>query len=160
MKYLFTLLIIFAGINFLSAQGFEKISMDSLMLRLQQAKHPVVLNIWATWCAPCVEELPYLNEGVAAFEQEGVELWLLSMDFKKDLEKALPEFIQKNAYDAQYFWLTDVDADEFCEKIDPRWEGAIPVTLFYNPLNGYRKFLNRAITKEQVPLEIKAMINP
>ncbi|WP_126972827.1 TlpA disulfide reductase family protein [Gynurincola endophyticus] len=142
----------------LHAQSFEKISMDDLLAKAKTAGHPVVLNVWATWCAPCVEELPYLNEGVKAFKKEKVELWLLSMDFPKNLDEKLKKFIKEKGYTARYFWLTDDNADEFCPKLDQRWEGTIPVTLFYNPLNNYRKFLNRAITKAQVPLEIKEMI--
>lgn len=156
-KTFFTFWILIGAMS-VSAQSFEKISMKDLMDSVKSANHPIVLNVWATWCAPCVEELPYLNEGVAGFKEEGVELWLLSLDFARMVDDRLPKFIEKNGYTARYFWLTDFSADEFCPLLDPKWDGNIPVTYFYNPLNQYSKFLNRALTKAQVPLEIQAML--
>lgn len=141
----------------LSAQSYEKIKMKDLMNQVVSYSKPIVLNMWATWCAPCIEELPYLNDGVKAYKDRDLELWLVSLDFPRTVDERLTKFIKDNNYKARYFWLDENNADEFCPLLDPKWDGNIPVTLFYNPTNLYRKFMNRALTKAQVSVELEEM---
>lgn len=136
----------------------KKIKITDLEAHIQNSDHPLVISFWATWCAPCVEEIPWLQEGVAKFADQKVELVLVSLDFPKDYPKSIDAFIKKKNFRATFYWLDETNADYFCPKIHPRWEGGIPATLFVNNKTGYRRFFDRALTDRQVVPEIKAAL--
>jgi thiol-disulfide isomerase/thioredoxin len=143
--------------SFLFAQ-VKKIKITDLEEHMQKSDHPLVISFWATWCGPCVEEIPWLQEGVARFASQKVELVLVSLDFPKDYPKALDTFIKRKNFNATFYWLDETNADYFCPKINPRWQGGIPATLFLNNKTGYRRFFDRAMTDRQVEPEIKNML--
>lgn len=86
-----------------------------------------VINFWATWCAPCVKELPYFEK--LHLENKNVEVILVSLDSGKDLEKKLIPFIAKKKITADVILLSDKDYNTWLNKIDPNWSGSIPATL-------------------------------
>lgn len=141
----------------LSAQ-VKKIKITDLEDYIRNSDHPLVISFWATWCSPCVEEIPYLQEGVAQFKDQKVELVLVSLDFPRDYPKNIDSFIKKKNFDATFYWLDESNADYFCPKIDPRWDGGIPANLFINNQTGYRRFFDRALTDRQVIPEISAAL--
>lgn len=136
----------------------KKIKITDLEAHIQNSDHPLVVSFFATWCAPCVEEIPWLQEGVARFAEQKVELVLVSLDFPRDYPKKLEDFVKKKNINATVYWLDETDADYFCPKVHPRWEGGIPATLFVNKKTGYRRFFDRALTDRQVVPEIKAAL--
>lgn len=136
----------------------KKIKITDLEAHIQHSDHPLVISFWATWCAPCVEEIPWLQEGVAKFAEQKVELVLVSLDFPKTYPQQLEDFIRKKDFKATLYWLDESNADYFCPKVHPRWEGGIPATLFVNNKTGYRRFFDRALTDRQVEPEIRAML--
>lgn len=136
----------------------KKVKITELEAYMQNSDHPLMISFWATWCVPCVEEIPWFQEGVAKFADQKVELILVSLDFPKDYPKNLESFIKKRNWQASFYWLDETNADYFCPKIHPRWEGGIPATLFVNNKTGYRRFFDRALTDRQVVPEIKAML--
>lgn len=136
----------------------KKIKITDLERHIDSSDHPLVINFWASWCGPCVEELPWLQDGVAQFSDQQVELILVSLDFPRDYPKKLEAFIKKKNLKATVYWLDETDADYFCPKVDQRWDGGIPATLFLNKRTGYRRFFDRALTDRQVIPEIKAAL--
>ena len=86
-----------------------------------------VINFWATWCAPCVKELPYFEK--LHQENKKVKVILVSLDSRKDLEKKLIPFIQKKKISAEVILLSDKDYNSWLDKIDKSWSGSIPATL-------------------------------
>lgn len=86
-----------------------------------------VINFWATWCAPCVKELPYFEK--LNLENKNVQVILVSLDSQKDLEKKLIPFIQKKKITADVILLGDKDYNTWLNKIDQSWSGSIPATL-------------------------------
>lgn len=85
-----------------------------------------VINFWATWCAPCVKELPYFEQ--LHNENKKVKVVLVSLDGKKDLDRKLIPFIARKKITAQVILLADKDYNSWLGNVDPDWSGAIPAT--------------------------------
>ena len=97
----------------------------------QQSDTTYIINFWATWCKPCVEELPYFEALTKKYKDSPIKIILVSLDFKKQLVKKLLPFIKKHELQSEILVLTDPDANTWVDKVDPKWSGAIPVTLIY-----------------------------
>lgn len=89
-----------------------------------------VINFWATWCGPCVKELPHFEK--LHQENKKVKVILVSLDSKKDTETKLIPFIKKKKLTAEVIALTDKDYNTWLDKIDKNWSGSIPATLIIN----------------------------
>lgn len=92
-----------------------------------------VINFWATWCGPCVKELPYFEKLHA--ENKNVKVILVSIDSRKDLEKKLLPFIERKKITAEVVMLSDIDYNTWLPKIDQSWSGSIPATLIIKGKN-------------------------
>lgn len=89
-----------------------------------------VINLWATWCSPCLKELPYFEELNAQTSDRDVEIVLVSIDLKRVLDSKLKPFLAEKNFKSTVVALTDGNANAWIDKIDPSWSGAIPITLF------------------------------
>jgi thiol-disulfide isomerase/thioredoxin len=93
-----------------------------------------VINFWATWCVPCVEELPYFQQLYANYKDQKVKLILVSLDFDRDLSKKVIPFVEKREIKADVWVLTNYMRNmEWIDKVSPEWGGSIPATLMYQP---------------------------
>lgn len=91
-----------------------------------------VINFWATWCKPCVKELPYFEQLHKNYKDKNVVVNLVSIDFEHQLESHLKPFIEENHLQSRQLLLLDSKRNEWMPKIDEIWSGGIPVTLIYN----------------------------
>lgn len=94
---------------------------------LKEDDNTYVINFWATWCAPCIKELPYFEQ--LHKDNPKVKVILVSLDSRKDLEKKLIPFVAKKQLTAEVILLSDKDYNAWLDKIDDSWSGAIPATL-------------------------------
>lgn len=92
-----------------------------------------VINFWATWCKPCVEELPYFEKLHATMQGLKVKVILVSLDWPKQIKTKLIPFIEKHQLKSNIAVLTDTDSNNWIPKVDANWTGAIPVTMVYGP---------------------------
>jgi thiol-disulfide isomerase/thioredoxin len=141
------------------SQPLRKVKIGEVDEYIKNSKHPVMVSFWATWCAPCVEEIPWLQEAAEKHKKDSVELVLVSLDFATYYPKKITDFIKEKNFKATFLWLDETNADFFCPVIDPKWDGTIPVTLLVNNKTGYRKFVNRQLTDRQVEPEVKRLIS-
>ncbi len=125
---------------------------------IQKSDSPVIVSFWATWCKPCLGEIPYFEALAAKYKDKGVRLLLVSLDMKEDYPKAIVATIQKRKFASEVVWLNETNADYFCPKIDNSWSGALPATLLVNNKKGYRKFFEEAIPEEKLEQEIIKLI--
>ncbi len=100
-----------------------------------------VVNFWATWCVPCVQELPHFMSLDSMYQGEPFKLVLVSMDFKKDYLRKLQPFVTERDLDDNVVVLEDRDANFWIGDIEPTWGGSIPATLVYKGKE--RLFLER-----------------
>ena len=140
------------------SQEIKKVKITEVEKMIVESKTPLLVNVWATWCGPCLEELPYFQKEVKEHNKDSVQLLLVSLDFKEAFPKGIKKFVAKKKIAAPVVWLDETDADYFCPKIDAQWSGAIPATLFINNKTGYRKFIEGKISHEELKKEIMAML--
>ncbi|ALJ06827.1 thioredoxin [Pseudalgibacter alginicilyticus] len=107
-----------------------------------QNKNIHIINFWAMWCAPCVKELPIIQE----YEKNNpnVEVILVSLDFPEDIETKLMPFLNDKGITSKVVLLDDPDANSWIDKVNPNWSGAIPYTIIFN--NEKRSFHERAFS--------------
>ena len=117
-----------------------------------------VVNFWATWCAPCVKELPYFEQLRKEYASKNVELLLVSLDFPKQVDKRLIPFINKKQLQAKVVLLDDVNENVWISAIDKNWSGALPATLIYN--KNKRKFYEQSFDYNTLENELKTFLNP
>lgn len=131
---------------------FKIISFEEFeAMTLEPSSKLRVYNFWATWCAPCVKEMPYFDQ--AAANHPEIELVFISMDDGRNPER-VTNFIQKRNVKAPVFLLNDVDFNSWIDKIDPKWSGAVPATFFIKP-SGERYFHEGELEKQ----ELNSIIN-
>ncbi len=88
-----------------------------------------VLNFWATWCKPCVAELPHfekLNQDPAT---PRIKVILVTIDFSDIFESKVLPFLKKRGIRSDVLLLDEVDGNKWIDKVSPEWGGAIPATL-------------------------------
>lgn len=107
-------------------------SLPQLAARIQQAGDAtLVLNFWATWCKPCVEELPCFEQLREQYAGKNVQVLLVSLDFKSQLEKKFIPFLKAQQLKSEVVLFADQDANTWIPRISEQWDGAIPVTLVF-----------------------------
>ncbi len=117
-----------------------------------------VINFWATWCAPCVKELPYFEKINKQYSNKNVEVLLVSLDFPKQVEKKLIPFIQRKKIASKVVHFDDVNENYWIQAIDKSWSGALPATIIYN--KNKRKFYEQSFDYETLENELKTFLNP
>lgn len=88
-----------------------------------------VINFWATWCKPCVKEMPYFQELFNVYQGKPLKIILVSLDMPQDLATRLRKFVDEQQLSGDVVALTDVDQNSWIPKVDESWTGAIPATL-------------------------------
>lgn len=98
----------------------------------QESDTTYVINFWATWCKPCVAELPFFQALHEEFAGEKMRVILVSLDFPNKLTTKLIPFINEHKLSSEVMVLTDDRYNEWIDWVDPDWGGSIPVTIIYN----------------------------
>jgi thiol-disulfide isomerase/thioredoxin len=143
-----------------NAQEINKWKITDVQEMLNAEGGVVVLNCWATFCKPCVGEIPHFIRTVEQFKNRGVNLYLLSLDLPSQYPEKIRQFINiKQFKGPQHAWLEETDADYFCPKIDSLWSGSIPATLILNRKTGYRAFFEEEMTSAKLEIEIEKALS-
>ena len=90
-----------------------------------------LVNFWASWCGPCREEFPALQQAANKYSRKKFRLVMVSLDFPSQLETKLSPFLKANAVNARLVLLDDPHQNEWIDKVDPNWSGEIPFSILY-----------------------------
>lgn len=157
MKFLLAIAVLLLSAGIIPAKGQTIPSWKITKLEdfIAKSDSVLVINFWATFCKPCIEEIPYFESIVSRYKDKKVKLLLVSLDLKDEYPKNIKSFITKNKYSSQVVWLNETNADYFCPKVDKAWSGGIPATLLINPKTGYRKFFEDELKPDEFEGELK-----
>ncbi len=109
----------------IDAEGVKKLAAnDTGKLRL--------VNVWATWCGPCVEELDELVTIHRMYRKRDFEVITISLDEAEQKDRALKTLEEKHASTKNYLF-SSPDRDKLAEALDPDWPGPLPYTVLIAP---------------------------
>lgn len=133
-------------LSFHASAQTKVIKIAELEAILKKKEGPIqVINFWATWCAPCVKELPLFEQ----LQSSSTKVTLINLDFVEKLDK-VDVFIAKKNLKSEVLLLDEIDYNSWIDKVDKRWEGSIPATLVYNPVNGKRAFIQQELKEGEL----------
>ena len=116
-----------------------------------------VINFWATWCAPCIKELPHFENIGKQYAKDKIKIILVSLDFPKKVVSNLIPYIKRKQLQSEVIHLDDPDANSWIEKVNETWSGAIPATIIYK--NDSYSFYEQSFTFEELEKEVIIKIN-
>lgn len=149
------LIFLFVFASKMQAQKVAVYKIDNLLNRIHNTSDTLyIVNFWATWCKPCVAELPDFEKVNQEFKSLKVKILLVSMDFVEDIDKKLKPFLQKNNYSSEVVLLDETNGNDFINKVSTKWSGAIPATLITKNNNTVNEFFEKKLTYESITEQI------
>jgi thiol-disulfide isomerase/thioredoxin len=104
---------------------------DFYKTKIENSKGIVVINFWATWCRPCVAELPYFERINSENKSDSFNVVLVNLDFNSKYKELAIPFVEKKAIKSDVVHINDQDPNEWINKMHEKWSGAIPATFIY-----------------------------
>lgn len=139
----------FSGV--LAAQQVNLLTLEQMEERFKTGGDTTyVVNFWATWCGPCVKELPYFEKLQHDYREQPVKVLLVSLDFRSKLEEKVKPFVKEKDLQSEVFLLNESNQQEYIDAISPDWSGAIPATLFVNNGKQVRTFREQEFTYDEL----------
>lgn len=91
-----------------------------------------VINFWATWCKPCIGELPHFERVNAEQKEHNVKVILVNLDMPNLWKAKVEPFVETHQIKSEVVILDDPNLNEWLPKVSDKWGGGIPATLIYN----------------------------
>ncbi|MVM33137.1 redoxin domain-containing protein [Spirosoma sp. HMF4905] len=158
MKSVFSILLIALWLDSepVKSQAVSMVTFDQLQQLITRPNDTLyVVNFWATWCAPCVKELPQFETVRQRYAAKRVNVLLVSMDDRKTLKTKVLPFLQKRKVKSKVVLLTESDLNTWVDKLAPEWSGALPMTLILNTKQHVRQFIDKPVKEG----ELESIIN-
>lgn len=143
-----------------SAQEVKVIKFDALQEMIYGQNEGIsIFNFWATWCKPCLKELPYIEAVRDEYAENDVKIILVSLDDVENLASKLKPFVRKKGLKSRVVLLDETDYNAWIDKVDPSWGGAIPATLIIEHSSGKRVFLEKELQEGELLKHIQQLKN-
>jgi len=143
-----------------AAPGYTLMDLEAIEHAVRGRGHPLLVHFWASWCGPCLQELPLLDKFARDMRARGVEVLSLSLD---DPERAGGQVVEVLAARAPNLTRNIVrvqDTSSLINTIDPRWEGSIPAMFAYDSKGRLRDSLIGETTRRDLDVLIARAVNP
>lgn len=156
MKFILAILFSVISMHQLSAQQYAVKSFEEFEKFIANTNDTLyVINFWATWCKPCIEELPNFEQ--LNRENKNIKIILVSLDGQSVWEKSLQPFLVNNKIESTVWVMPDKKPVDWIDRIDNRWQGSVPGTLFLNNAAGIKIFEEHPFTYDQLLEKIKSI---
>lgn len=149
-RLLFSGLLLTASACYCNAQKIPAYTADKLMERVSGRDTTYIVNFWATWCGPCVAELPQFTALQERYAKEKIKVILVSFDFPDSYPAKLTAYVAKKKLAPEVVWFNESDATAFIPKIEASWSGGLPGTMIINRGINYKLFLERPVTALEI----------
>jgi thiol-disulfide isomerase/thioredoxin len=157
-KFLFLSLLVLSMGCSTPDERVEVIKIPGLQQLIAEEDHSIhVINFWATWCAPCVKEMPQFV--ALADKYPDVSVSLVSLDYLEKLDGKVIPYLEKNQIQLRALLMDEVDYNLWIDMVDPSWSGAIPATLIIEPATGKRIFLEKEFENGELEEDFLKFIN-
>ena len=159
MKKFLLIVLSYISLSFsANAQEVPEVNFKGLKPYLEQNNDSVyVINFWATWCKPCIEELPHFLKAAEELKEQKVKFIFVSLDFSKHKTTRLIPYIKEHKIREQVILLNDPNSNVWIDQVDPKWSGAIPATLIYK--GDKKEFIEGKLSYEKLLQIIKSKQN-
>jgi thiol-disulfide isomerase/thioredoxin len=127
---------------------------DVQQILAQKTDTTYIINFWATWCKPCITELPVFEQIQQNFQRQNVKVLLVSMDFARELTTRVIPFVNQRKLKSRVWLLNEPDANSWIDKISPEWSGAIPATLILNNKKKKKVFFEQKLEYSRLVKEL------
>lgn len=117
-----------------------------------------VINFWATWCAPCVAELPEFEKLQQQYATQKVKVVLVSTDFKKQIETRVKPFVLEKNLHSQVVFMDESNPNNWINLVNPDWSGLIPATLVIAPQKKFERFFEGELTYEKLEIMVQSAL--
>jgi thiol-disulfide isomerase/thioredoxin len=159
MRYLFVIICCFHMLTSVGQQVavIKSKQLFQILEYCEDENQILVFNFWATWCAPCIREIPQF-ESVNALNKN-IDVTLISLDEVELLNNKVIPFIIKKEIKSKVLLLDETDFNAIISKIDESWSGAIPATLIVDCKNGNRFFYEQEFKEDELSKTINKLTN-
>lgn len=133
------------------AQRVTVLRFPALQQRLTRPSDTTyVVNFWATWCAPCVKELPGFEQIRTANAHQNVKVLLVSLDYASQLDKKIRPFVKQRGLKSEVLVLNEPNPNDWLGQVDAKWSGALPFTLIFNNKTRQRVTFERELSQAEL----------
>jgi len=148
MKKYFLLFCLAVSAFQVQAQSIPTVDLNGLKAHmLAQGETLTVYNFWATWCRPCVAELPYFEQLNQEYADKGVKVVFASLDFPDQYDRMVA-MTQKKNLQSELLHVDEADQNALINGISHKWSGALPATVIVGP--GVYTFQEKSFTYEEL----------
>jgi thiol-disulfide isomerase/thioredoxin len=157
MRFLFALSF-FAFCLIASAQP-RVVKLAELEKRLSAPSDQIqIINFWATWCGPCVKEMPLIEK--VGLQRNDIRITLVSMDLELDENPdRVFKFVERKQIKSDVIILDAPDINSWIDRIDKRWNGSLPATIVINTKTGKRAFAEKELKEGELETLIESVKN-
>ncbi len=112
--------------------GYVLMDLPAIQRAVHAHGHPLLVHFWASWCGPCLEELPLVDTFARDMKARGVDVLSLSLDDAARAGAHVVEVLTHRAPSLTRNIVHVEDPDAFINAIDSKWEGSIPAVFAYD----------------------------
>jgi thiol-disulfide isomerase/thioredoxin len=123
--------------------------LQTLLKREPEAKRPLLINFWATWCTPCVDEFPELVKIDQEFRSRGLDFVTISLDNLAEIKRDVPKFLAAMKAEMPAYLLKTADEDAAIQTVAPDWRGGLPFTILLNA-EGKTAYSRMGVVKPEI----------
>jgi thiol-disulfide isomerase/thioredoxin len=140
--------------------GFTVMDLAAIQSAVHGRGRPVLVHFWASWCGPCLEELPLVEKFARDMKGRGVDVLSLSLDDPERAGARVVEVLTQRAPSLTRNIVKVSDSDAFINAIDSRWEGSIPALFAYDDKGRLRDRLIGEATRRDLDALVSRVANP